>query len=686
MDAQRHGHVPGGVTWERASWLALLVGVSLTPLVTGNLDPLGITVTFWDPVSLPKVAFLAILSGLSAIALCISVLAEGRAVRTHWLALVAAAALTWMAIVSAFAVRGDAALFGRYMRNDGIVAYATYVALFTLALELVTDRRRLMTLLRVAAVSGAFVAAYALVQYAGLDPVVRPEAAFGDRVFSTFGNPDMLAAYLVFPLVLSVGMALTEVKHWRVVAFWVAACVQVLALVLTLVRGAWIGVAVGFVVFVFAAVRQHLHPRRLDVAAIVLIALLAGVTAGFAQPQAGMTPASRVAAAFSDAGTDSASARAAIYRAGARAWAKRPLTGWGPGAFDEAFVSEARADYYTVAGTATIADDAHSHPLHLLVTTGLPGALLTLAVLLGALLLSAASVFDAEYSPTRLGLAAAWSALAGLMVALLFSVSFPAVVAWAWLTAGVLVSVCAHTSEVPMRARTGVTLALAAASLALVVVPALWAAADHKVAVAMAGPPEQKAERLAAAIRMNPLPQYYYVQEGHALAARVESLVNAQAPLGEIEYAIDEMLAGWQRAVEHDPEDLEARLQYSHALADAAQLLPSHDYIGRSVEEARASAMLAPRDPATLLQLSTVCQRAGYLDEARDASRLAVSMAPAFTEGWLQLGLVEEARHDRMAASDAFTAALRLEPANASASESLARVNGSTTPSGPALN
>jgi O-antigen ligase len=106
------------------------------------------------------------------------------------------------------------------------------------------------------------------------------------RVHGTFGQPNSLAMYLAFLIVMGVALLPTTQRWWR----WGLAGVLVLStgvLYLTQTRSAWIGTALGLLVVVW------LRSRRLFIAAVVLIgavALLPPVMARFADLTQGTRP------------------------------------------------------------------------------------------------------------------------------------------------------------------------------------------------------------------------------------------------------------------------------------------------------------------------------------------------------------------------------------------------------------
>lgn len=70
------------------------------------------------------------------------------------------------------------------------------------------------------------------------------------RIYSVFGNPNILAEYLLMIIPLSVGLFWYSKKLSKKIIFLGTTCVMMLALLLTLSRGAWVGIAVAALFFI----------------------------------------------------------------------------------------------------------------------------------------------------------------------------------------------------------------------------------------------------------------------------------------------------------------------------------------------------------------------------------------------------------------------------------------------------
>jgi O-antigen ligase len=173
-------------------------------------------------------------------------------------------------------------LFGERLQHQGLLTLLLYAGLFLLARHVVFDVSRL-TLLFAGITAGAIaVATYAIVQRAGLDPIWDGPLPDG-RVFSSIGQPNALAAYLVLALPPAAFLARIATGARRA-ALVVATGGIVAALVLTLSRGG----LVALVVMAILAVGL-LRRRRLAAAALVAGAAAGGAVLAGGRDEGGLS-------------------------------------------------------------------------------------------------------------------------------------------------------------------------------------------------------------------------------------------------------------------------------------------------------------------------------------------------------------------------------------------------------------
>lgn len=179
-------------------------------------------------------------------------------------------------ILASFAVSVDPeqSLWGERWQRQGLLAIFLYLLFFYAGRVFLGRGELLLMLVRSIGVGATLVAGYALIQWAGLDPIWGELPA--NRVFSTIGQPNALGAYLAFsiPLGLSCWM-IARSRPSRLA--WAAAClVQAVAAAATVSRGAYVAIAVSVVLFgVLLRTERTALFRRLGLM-MISVALLAG--------------------------------------------------------------------------------------------------------------------------------------------------------------------------------------------------------------------------------------------------------------------------------------------------------------------------------------------------------------------------------------------------------------------------
>jgi O-antigen ligase len=486
-----------------------------------------------------------------------------------------------------------------------------------------------------AALSGSLVACYALLQWAGIDFV--PWTGDTGRVFSTFGNPDMLGNYLIFPFVLAVGLALSASDRRRSIGWWAAAVVNGAALYATYTRGAWIGALIALVCLAITGwQREWAGSRRVKLlfgAAATALIGLATVAIVLIRPRAAgkSTTLSATLERLSNG-------RSIIWLTGLRAWLARPLLGWGPDGFTRAFDSAVGADWYAIVDGAPGVDNAHNFLIQRLVTLGIPGLALTVWALAQTAFESFRGLIGTS-GGNRVRLASLWAVLIGLTTALCFGVSVPIVSIWLWLTVGLLLAPLSRRVPTLPRAVFAIS---AGIGVALALWAGSWLVADVIVgrATQLTPGPQQVAE-LDMAARLNPLAQGYRWQVAEALLN--ETLAEQSA--GQSPTAVDQMMLGvlsrYDALVQADPGDSLVRVAYVNLLVGFAARHPGSNAAQRAVDVALDASRLAPHSAVVLTALARAYQIAGRPADADRTARLARLIAPDYavqTLGSLGLG------------------------------------------------
>ena len=609
-------------------WRCFLALVALTPLVMGVFPTQIVALAQFralDSVALPTTVMILALLGLSFAAFCLSVVRGESELHWHPVVFVLVGLCGWATVSTLLSASPAAAVLGAYDSNEGLVAIFGYALVAFLAIQYVRSTRALRTLMVTAVVSGSLVAAYALLQYWGVDPLAYTSGM--DRVVSTFGNADMLGTYLVFPLMLALGLALSARRGWNSLGYWAAVALTASAIVATATRGAWIGALAGLVcvgVGVRGTTWRASHRQKLVVAGAVVAAATAVAAAIVMIRPRHASSAKTLTSVLASL----SNGRTVIWLTGLRGWLAHPIVGWGPDGFGRAFESAVGSDWYALVDGLQTAGNAHGFLVQTLVTLGIVGLALTVWALAQTAVESSQGLRSVQGSSRTL-LLALLGAFVGLVGALTFGVTLPSVSVWLWLTVGLLLAPVSHRVSAPPRS---VLVAGVALGLALSLWVGSWMVADS-----IAGWGEQqptgpgKISAIEAAVRVNPISPTYRWLAAEALIDQAFAEQSAGQDPQTVTTISDQAISAYYVAVTFNAGDATVRVALADILLRYAATHPGSDAAQRAVQVALEAAKLAPHNPAVLGALARSYQAAGRLNDAEATARLARTIAPAYS-------------------------------------------------------
>jgi O-antigen ligase len=316
----------------------------------------------------------------------------------------------------------EQSLYGERLQYQGLLTLLLYVGFFYVGRLSITDARRLRLLFWAVTCGAVLVSAYALVQRAGLDPVWEGFLP-GGRVFSSIGQSNALAAYLVLAIPVSTALFFGATRRLQA-ALVLAVALLVAALVLTRSRGGFLGFASSL-----AALAAGWRPL-LDVsarrfwawvaaaAAVVALAVVVGASAG----------------ALPRISTDETSTRFHLdaWRVAAQVAVEHPILGTGPETFPDVFPRYSHAVLPSNRAAALDAfrvESPHNVYLNIAAGSGIP----TLAAYLAAIAGFFVATIRAARSAERRSSAALIAALAAVCGHVVTSAYMTADVTSTWL-------------------------------------------------------------------------------------------------------------------------------------------------------------------------------------------------------------------------------------------------------------
>ena len=381
--------------------------------------PLLFTIALQDSFALPKVTALRVIVVVSLLLLAVR-LAVGGIRKTLLIGPLDIAVLVFVLLnVAAFAFSIDPrqSLSGEYLQYQGLLSILLYVGFFYVARTSLTDERRVTLLFASIAAGGTVVAAYALVQKAGFDPIwsYTPEG----RVFSTIGQPNALAAYLVLAIPVSAALLPRTQSLVRGVILLTIG-MMVAALAFTLSRGGYAGLVVAASIVVIPLIRSlRLSPRS---ALCGLIPCLAAVVVVASLVQPVRATATEVwSRAFSSADSEDSSVRMHLdmWVVGAHIALDNPVLGTGQETYPELFPRYRDAVLEPSRASAFMPFRPESpHNVYLAIAAGaeFPALAAYVAVLAGFFYLAVRALKATRSEWRRIALVALLAAVAGHLV------------------------------------------------------------------------------------------------------------------------------------------------------------------------------------------------------------------------------------------------------------------------------
>jgi O-antigen ligase len=343
-----------------------------------------------DVFSLPKLIALWGLLAIVSMLIIASTLTDGARLRITRIGIVDAPVAAFVALtIVALAVSTDRrqSLFGERLQHQGVLTTLLYVGFFFAARALVRDATRMRRLAAAVSIGAVGVSAYAIIQRLGLDPIWHGELPSG-RVFSTIGQANALAAYLVLAIPITTALVLaSSARVLRLLAL-VAVAMMIAALGFTSSRGGFVAIALAAAVFAYGA-RDRTTPqwtagRVLVGAAIAVVVLFLAIATPVRSTVADLWRSD--AAVRPQGGMDSIGEHRELWKVAIEIAERKPFFGTGPETFPDQFGRYAPA----VMPAATVADfeqfrveSPHNQLLSIAVGAGIPAALAYIAVLVG---------------------------------------------------------------------------------------------------------------------------------------------------------------------------------------------------------------------------------------------------------------------------------------------------------------
>lgn len=322
------GRSHGRVRIKRALAIIIAAGALILPLT--------FTIALTDVFALPKTV---VMLGLSVLLLAglLRLVSRRNATRSGRLSAITVALALYLVLTAVATLRSADpyhSLVGENLQYQGFLATLGYAVAFLAARRSLGDMRHVRRLFAVIVAGAVLVAGYGILQQVGLDPIWH--VLDRGRIFSTLGQANALAAYLVLCLPIALAIAGATRTVGRTISALAAVAIAA-ALALTLSRGGYLGTGTALVVFVACVgPRSILTRRRVAIGAGVALATLVsiGVFPPLARSVERVVDRGMLAA---DLGESSTASHLDLLAVGVRVVLDYPVFGVGPEIYPAVF-------------------------------------------------------------------------------------------------------------------------------------------------------------------------------------------------------------------------------------------------------------------------------------------------------------------------------------------------------------
>lgn len=296
-------------------------------------------------------------------------------------------------------------LLGYYSRyHGGLMSSISYVLLYW-AFVSNMDRKKTIKAIRVLVASAFLVSVYGVLEHFGIDKDIWVQDV-QNRVFSTLGQPNWLAAWLVALIPITWAFALESRKKSKLFWLWIfLSSFFFLTLLYTKSRSGLIGFIIADAIFWVGAVWISFKNQKLLKKSVVktlvicnlsfvILALAIGTPwtpniqklfTKQATPITDHQPPTSNVPAIELGGTASSEIRKIVWQGAVDIWKNYPILGTGPETFGFAYYNFRPVEHNLVSEWDFLYNKAHNEYLNIAATTGTAGliAYLTLALTVG---------------------------------------------------------------------------------------------------------------------------------------------------------------------------------------------------------------------------------------------------------------------------------------------------------------
>lgn len=421
--------------------LAIIVAASTFVL------PLVFTVALSDVFALPKTV---VMLGLSVVlfAALVPLALRPDTIALGQLSGVTVTLAVYLVLTAAATLRSPDplhSLVGEQLQYQGLLTTVGYAVAFLAARRSLGDMQRIRRLVAAVVIAAVLVAGYGFLQQIGRDPIWQ--VLNKGRIFSTLGQANALAAYLVVVLPLALALTGATSKSSRAISALAAVAIAT-ALALTLSRGGYLGVGTALVVFASCVVRWSSLTRRRVAIGVSLVVGVLGLVVFLPPVTRSVERVVDRGLLIADLAEGSTASHLDLWAVGARIGLDYPLLGVGPEIYPQLFPRYRDAVLPPARATVMARfrpESPHNVPIAIAVGAGIPALVAYLGIVVRAMLTGWRRLRQASPSE-RLLIAALLASVSGHLVTDLF---MTAEVTGSWIFWVLLGALCATAGSAP---------------------------------------------------------------------------------------------------------------------------------------------------------------------------------------------------------------------------------------------
>ncbi len=614
---------------DKLIWFTLLTSVILVPLffTTANTELFEV----------PKM-FIVYLSAVLLLTLTsLKFILSGKLEIPKSLVFYSLAAFVAIQVASTFtSIDKFTSVFGYPTRlNGGLLSSFAYLIIFTSALINLNFQKAQKLLL--AMIASAFaVALWGIPRHFGAEPnclilTRRLNATCWQkefdptvRIFSTLGQPNWLASFIVLVLPFAAALLIATKKGSRLLPFVICAALG-LALIFT---GSVSGI-LGFLASVMAfSVLIGTRMLKKNIKILGIITALLFMVLVFAAP----TIKNRISQSLSqktaaNAGTPSGQIRLVVWQGALSAFGAKPILGFGPETFIYSYYQFRPQAHNQTTEWNFYYNKAHNEFLNYAANTGILG----LGSYLAFIILSVWQLFKIARSKNAASIwaKAAIASITGYLVTIFFGFSIVATQLFMFLAiAAVLVLSGTPAKVVDLKisglAKKALSLTTAVLGLWLLIFIFRLYFADLLINRAKS---TVRLTSYLSAVSVSPIDNPFYLAD-YAYTLAIYSGAQKDPTLAKI--LIDQSMAIGQKALNISP----LNLLVLNKVASAAGELSTADttYKIKVLELNKKAILLAPTDPTSYLNLAKSQRAIGQIKEAQKSAETALQLKPDYQE------------------------------------------------------